>query len=139
MLLPDLSSQELLQLIHWTYTRDEWKAFVRCTKKKRGLFYLAADIFLPRKKNVPEILVTPQKVYIGDNQVHFNNAHRTLERVHIRDEGPINIIVITYRDENSRKRLQEISFPVPKGKLKEAIELEQGLNKLLNKAKNQLY
>jgi len=117
-------------LAHWTYTPQEWKTFVNWTKKRRGLFYNLLHFFLPKEaQQTPEVRITPERVWIGDTHQHFSNDEYRFKKIDIRDEGGLNIMEISY--ERAGKKLhgsEEIRIPIPKGKLKEAIEVEMKLN-----------
>jgi hypothetical protein len=50
-----------------------------------------------------------------------------LKNIELNAEGDINILTIT-TEKLYRKNKRKISVPVPKGRLREAIELQQKLN-----------
>lgn len=116
-------------LAHWTYTKNEWSAFIRRTKKQKGFFnyiiHLSSAII---NQKIPEIKITSERVYIGDDHQHFSGQRHQLMQINIREEGIINILEIMYENicvnENS---MGEITIPVPKGKLREAFEVEEKL------------
>ncbi|HLG38657.1 MAG TPA: hypothetical protein VI461_03275 [Chitinophagaceae bacterium] len=116
-------------LIRWTYSRDEWQAFMRWKKKRRGFFhYLLHRLSPGQKLRSPEITITSGRVSIGDNHEPFVDGERQLKRINIHDTGNMNVMEITYQ----RNGLQnagpgEIHIPVPKGKLKEAIQVQEKL------------
>ncbi|MDZ4793485.1 MAG: hypothetical protein SGI83_04330 [Bacteroidota bacterium] len=114
-----------MSLVHWTYTKEEWVAFMRSSKKKSNIFYrFLLHLSARRVRSVPEISITPEKVWIGNNQQYFNSSKHELRQIDLRHEGFVNILSITYgRDGNSH----EIRIPVPKGKLREAIEVQDRL------------
>ena len=121
-------------MAHWTYTREEWKNFVRWTKKRKSLLHYLLHFFSPKQsKQTPEVRITPERVWIGDAHQHFSSEEHRLKRIDIRDEGKLNILEITY--EWAKRKipgLDEIRVPVPKGKLREAIEVEEKLNSIRN-------
>lgn len=116
-------------LAHWTYTKNEWRAFISRTKKQKGFFnyiiHLSSAII---NQKVPEIKITSERVYIGDDHQHFSGQRHQLMQINIREEGIVNILEIMYENicvnENS---VGEITIPVPKGKLREAFEVEEKL------------
>ncbi len=115
-------------LAHWTYTRDEWKAFIRWTKRKRSfVHYLLHLFFHSIGKHPPEVKITPGKVWMGEDYPHFSSDEHRLKRIDIREEGSINIMEITFEHNGGGKKqgLNEILFPVPKGKLREAIAIQE--------------
>lgn len=80
-------------------------------------------------KHIPEISITNYKVWIGDRVRPFRDDQRRLRRVNIRDTGRFNIMEITYELANRQsKRLPVIYIPIPKGKLREAIEVHEALS-----------
>ncbi len=117
-------------LVHWTYTRDEWRRFIRWKKQKKGfLYYIIHRLWHNIQLPVPEVKITPEQVWIGNEQRHFSNDQHQLRRIEIRNEGQINVMEITYRwSKRKTTGLGEIRIPVPRGKLKEAIEVEEKLN-----------
>jgi hypothetical protein len=121
-------------LVHWTYTRDEWKAFLKWENWKKGIFryiyysvrLIQDKIVLVRDKKVPEVLITASEVIINKKSKSFISRNRQIKRMIIRDVGPFNIIEIIYENSDKiAKSLNEIYIPVPKGKLKEAIHLQE--------------
>ena len=119
-------------LAHWTYTKEEWKAFTHSVRRKKSFFHRIVSFFLPiNLKVIPEISITPGEVLIGKNNRHFSNAVNQLRQISIREEGSINIMEITYESfRNTVVELNEIRVPVPRGKLKEAFEVERKLNEV---------
>lgn len=116
-------------LAHWTYSKQEWKAFVQTEKKQNGLwFYLHCLLSPIKRKIIPEIKITPELVSIGVFQHYFNSGRHSLKQIKIREAGTINILEITFQYNNAHvKKEGEIKIPVPKGKLREAIEIEEKL------------
>lgn len=116
---------EAMTLVHWTYTKEEWVAFQRSSKKRKNIFYRVLRRLLTRPvRSVPEISITPEKVWIGNDQQYFNSSKHELRQIDLRHEGYVNILLITYgREGNSH----EIRIPVPKGKLREATEVQDRL------------
>lgn len=116
-------------LAHWIYTREEWESFLRWKKLRRGFFHYAAySLFGKRAIVVPEITITGMKIWINDEGESFMDQERKLKRINIKDSGTMNILEIIYEKINGKQRRQhEIRIPVPKGKLREAIELQESL------------
>lgn len=117
-------------LAHWTYTREEWRRFIRWKKLKKSFLHYTIYFFTPKKQQqIPEIKITRERVWIGDNHQHFHSHEHQLKRIDIRDEGKLNIMEITYEwAKRKTPGSDEIRIPVPKGKLKEAFEVEEKLN-----------
>jgi hypothetical protein len=125
---------ETAALVHWTYSRDEWNTFIRWEKKKKGFFhYLLHRLFPKRNPNTPNIKITTDKVSIDDMHEPFHNTERQLQRVNIHDAGKMNIMEISYHCPDQKKKLPgEIRIPVPKGKLKEAIQVQERLSSIVD-------
>jgi hypothetical protein len=129
-IMPVVNPQnEATILAHWHYTRLEWKCFIRYSMRSRGrLRYIRYYLFGPGCTVIPEITITGQKVWTGDAAVSFNDVNRYIKRICIHDSGKINILEITYAIlENGNTHSGEIVIPIPKGKLKEAIQVQENL------------
>lgn len=113
-------------LAHWTYTREEWKNFVRWTHRKRSIFHYIWHLLAPRRqRQTPEVRITREKVWIGEGHQHFRSQEHSLKAISIRSEGNLNIMEITFEQNSGRPGdLNEIHVPVPKGKLREAIAIQ---------------
>ncbi len=116
-------------IAHWTYTREEWRRFIRWKKLKKSFLHYTIYFFTPKNQlQVPEIKITWERVWIGDTHQHFHNNDHQLKRIDIRDEGKLNIMEITYEWVNRKTAgLDAIYVPVPKGKLREAIGTQEKL------------
>jgi hypothetical protein len=121
---------ERTSLVHWTYSREEWNTFMRWKKMKRGFFYyLLHRLSQNRNLKTPEIIITPNRVSIDNNHESFHDTESQFKRINIHDTGNINVIEISYQRKDAQSiGLSEIYIPVPKGHLKEAIEVEVKLN-----------
>ena len=116
-------------LVHWTYSLDEWHNFMSWQKKKKGFFsYLVYRLFSRKSKNNPKITITEKKVVVDDTNEAFNDSHHQLRRVAIHDAGNMNVMKISYDASDRQQRGPvEINILVPKGKLREAIQLQERL------------
>jgi hypothetical protein len=116
-------------LAHWTYNREEWVSFIRWHKLRRGRLYYLIYYFLPKKKAaIPEVTITMQNIWIDDAVESFNDVDRHLKHISLHEAGTLNILEITYVVlKDGLKRLGEIKVPVPKGKLMEAIQVQESL------------
>ncbi len=120
------SIQDPAILAHWTYTREEWRAFQRWSRKKKSWLHFLLYFLTPGKNQTPEVKISPEKLSIGEGQHPFSNAEHILKRVEIRDAGRLNVMEITVeRLNDTYSGLLEIRVPVPKGKLREAIALQE--------------
>lgn len=119
-------------LAHWVYTRDEWKTFRRKENRRKSLFqWLLHWIAGGLKKAIPEVKITSAVISVGNTEHHFNSDNSKLKRINILDEGLINVIEIRYDSgKNNFKNFNEIRLPVPRGKLKEAILVQEKLSGL---------
>lgn len=124
-----IAPNERAFLAHWTYSTEEWERFTRWSKLRRGwLSYLLFRLFPGRNQSVPEIAITCQKVWIGDFVESFRSKERQLKRIHIRDTREMNILEIIYEDHRGKPGLSQIHIPIPKGKLREAMEVHENLS-----------
>lgn len=116
-------------LVHWTCSREEWKRFMRWKKMKEGILHYILYRFTPwRNLKTPDIIITQKEVGMDDITEYFHTDSRELRRVNIRDAGKMNIMEITYETITSKlPDYTDIYIPVPKGKLREAIELQEYL------------
>jgi hypothetical protein len=116
-------------LVHWNYTREEWRAFMRWRKMKKSFFHYLFQWLLPKRiLKIPQVIITRNEVAIDEVYVPFRDDGRRLKRINIRDAGRMNIMEITYEKINGKQaRFTDIFLPVPKGKLREAIRLQEEL------------
>ncbi|HTD94187.1 MAG TPA: hypothetical protein VK644_10260, partial [Chitinophagaceae bacterium] len=96
---------------------------------RKGIIYsFFVRVFPQRRFVVPEITITGMKIWIGNDAESFMDQNHQLKRIRIRDAGNLNILEIAYERINGRtKKRYEIRIPVPKGKLREAIEVQESL------------
>jgi len=118
-----------MTLARWTYTKEEWKAFLRTTKKNNSIFAQFLHFFLPAKlKSAPVVTITPERVWIGNDQQYFSSERHVLTKIRVAEVEAVNILAITYEEKGGATvSAKEIRIPVPKGRLREAIEVEQKL------------
>jgi hypothetical protein len=119
------SKQEPMILAHWNYSRSEWKKFHRWKLSQGNIFrYLYHFILPPSRRLAPEIKITTKAVLTNDRTESFQEEGRTFQRVIIREAGKMNVMEIFYEVGNNT---HEIQIPIPRGKLKEAIQLQEEL------------
>lgn len=77
-----------------------------------------------REKSVPEVSIGPDRIWV--NKVHepFQDRQRQFREIQIREAGSLNILEIRYVQGN---QIRGIELPIPKGKLKEAFEVQAKL------------
>ncbi|HEX7904212.1 MAG TPA: hypothetical protein VF487_10055 [Chitinophagaceae bacterium] len=119
---------EPMILAHWTYTRDEWKAF---TRWRKSLFHYLLHRIPFYSKPIPEVRITSDSVWIGERQQHFSSDEHQLKRINFQEQANMNIMVITYEWFHKKSPgYDEIWIPVPKGKLREAIAVQEQLTRI---------
>ena len=115
-------------LAHWTYTRDEWKVFQKWTVRRKSIFHYMWHCLTPSNNNAPEVRITAFNISIGSMQKEFGFNQELLRRIKIRDEGEMNILeIICESSRNKEFRMDELRVLIPKGKLREAIALQEKL------------
>lgn len=113
--------------ICWIYTKEEWGSFEKWNAKRKGMLsYLRHAFFHKKDRCKPCVELTEQWVKIGDKRKYFTGPVTQLRRVDIYDKKQFNIMSISY-EILSKSQLNEIHVPIPKGKLKEAIEAQEKL------------
>lgn len=115
--------------ILWIYTNEEWRHFETWNARRRGILsYLWHSLFYQKPRQVPSVRLTEQWVKIGDKRKYFCGPVTQLKHVSIYEQKGFNMMSITY-EILSKGQLNEIRIPIPKGKLREAIDAQE---KLLN-------
>ena len=113
--------------ISWIYTKDEWQRFEKWNARRKGVVdYLWHFFFHKQNQHVQSVELTEQSVTIADKKKYFSGPVTELRRVEIHDNKEFNVMIITY-EIVSKKQLTEIRLPIPKGKLKEAIDAQEKL------------
>ena len=116
-------------LVRWNYTHDEWRIFLRWKSLRKSFIHYLVHISRPKQKKIPEVMITQQRIWIDDKQEYFHFHDRQLRRINISDEGKLNVMQITYEQYHHKGSYNnDIHVPVPRGKLKEAIKVEERLN-----------
>ena len=125
----EIEQNQRAVLAHWTYNSEEWNSFIGWNKLGWGrLNYIFYYLFGKKETTIPEITITRQKIWINDAVESFSDIDRYVKRVAITDAGKFNLLEITYSILVGGKNVSdEIRIPVPKGKLKEAIQLQEKL------------
>ncbi len=113
-------------LAHWTYTRSEWKSFNRWSSRKKSFFHYMLNRIQPGAiRMIPSVTITPSAVFIGVEKKNYNTPLHQLRRVIIHESDAMNIMEITYELCTSAfTQLEEINILIPKGKLREAIAIQ---------------
>jgi hypothetical protein len=121
-----------MYLARWNYSKEEWTNFMHWKMKRKGpLFFLFQWLRTNKTQDVPEIRIATDRVWINNTHEPFQNNQRRFREIHIRDTGSINVLEIKYVRLDSpgekENRLCEIKVPIPRGKLREAFEIQERL------------
>lgn len=112
-------------LTRWNYTKEEWTHFLHWKTRKKGmLFFLLRKLLPVKQQQVPEIRIMADRVFVNDLNEPFQNSECRFREIHIRETGNINILEIRYEQGNN---IRGIKVPIPKGKLREAFEVQERL------------
>ncbi len=114
-----------MQQTCWNYSKEEWKNFLHWKNRKKGWFFLIFRKMMPVKaQHIPEITITDNTVWVNKAQQPFRDDERKFSEITIREVGAVNILEIRYRQ---HEKQHHINIPVPKGKLREAFEVQERL------------
>ena len=112
-------------LTRWNYSKEEWQHFLHWKNRKNGiLFFLVHRLRPARQQKVPEVRIMADRVWINDEHQPFQNSNRQFREINIREAGRVNILEISYEQFN---RICDIRVPIPRGKLREAFEVQERL------------
>lgn len=113
--------------ISWIYTKEEWGRFEKWNARRKGMLnYLWYSLFPGKIPQISSVELTEQWVKIGDKRKYFSGPVTELKRVDISEKKDFNLMTITY-EILTKGQLNEVMFPIPKGKLKEAIQVQYKL------------
>jgi hypothetical protein len=118
-------------IARWIYTKEEWRHFAKWHAKDKGVFSYIWHFIFQQKKLVQAIEFTDKTVQIGNKRKIFKSSELELRRVDIDERGKMNIMNITYESTNHKNEVREIRLPIPRGKLKEAIDVQVRLMKIV--------
>ena len=110
-------------IVSWIYTKEEWGRFESWDAKRKGILNYMWQLFFKRGFT-SSIRLTKTSVQVGEKRKYFIGPVTELRRVDIYDKGQINVLNITYEN-IAKNQLNEINIPIPKGKLKEAIDAQE--------------
>lgn len=116
-------------LATWIYSREEWKRYQSWKRRRKGLVHYLWHWLFPSKSSVNEVTITASAIHLNKDFEPFHDDARQLKRVFIREVSNQNIIEISYQHRQSGL-MNEIQLPIPKGKLREAISLQENLIEL---------
>ena len=103
-------------LARWTYSREEWRSFLFRHHKKGSLVntLVRRARFIPRS---PEILFSDDAVSVGGKTWPLGHPLQ-LKEINLYEEGMVNVMRLVFAR-------TEISIPIPRGKLREALDLRR--------------
>jgi hypothetical protein len=113
-------------ILEWSYTKHEWKDFQHWSARRKSLLNYARFLLFPQHVEIPTVCFTKTSILINGQEKLFSGPVTELRRVEISDMRSFNIFCITYEN-LVKENLNEIMIPVPRGKLKEAIQLQYQL------------
>jgi hypothetical protein len=121
-------------LVHWTYSLAEWRHFKEWERRRRGIVIYIIGLLIHHSANkIPYVVIGSDSVYANDARERFRDHNRHLAAINIIDVGKMNILEISFQVSNGQvMKMTEIRVPVPKGKLREAIELQDRLSSMKN-------
>jgi hypothetical protein len=92
-------------------------------------YYLRTRILIWKAGKIPEIEITDYMAVINDKLVVFQGKGKLLRKVDIKEDNDMNILEISYEwHSGNLASFDELRIPVPKGKLREAMEVQHCLN-----------
>jgi len=113
-------------IVCWIYSKEEWQQFERWNARDKGILNYLWYLLFYKDRHVHSVEFNGQWIKISGQQKYFNGPVTELRRADIYDKGQINILNITYQN-ISNNHLSEIIIPIPKGKLREAIDAHERL------------
>ena len=120
-----LSKRLIMTLAKWNYTNEEWKIFRKWKTRRQGyLPYLLSYLGFPINRKAPEITISDNRVCFDDLHEPFQNSSRRFMEINILEAGLLNVLEISYVYGN---RTCGIKVPIPRGKLREAFEVQDRL------------
>ena len=108
-------------IARWTYSADEWKSFLFRHKKRKNLLHVLIGKAKPLPK-IPEVVFTSEKVSIGNQQLSLQSPG--IKEINLYEEGEVNVMRFVFEK-------MEVPILIPKGKLREALDLRKKLQALL--------
>lgn len=121
---------ETTDRIEWIYSPEEWKAFLRWQGRKKAGWFYWLSVRRWKKQRVPQVGLTTDIVFMDNEPIYIDTAGNSLRRIMLRDAGDLNVLVLIYGPAaDNRSPLQELYLPVPRGRLREAIQFQEGLTR----------
>lgn len=114
-------------IARWIYTREEWKLFAKWHAKDKGVLNYIWHFFFRKSRHIRSIEFTEKTVQIGNKRKVFKSPELELRRVDINERGKMNIMNITSELTHKKNHVKEILLPIPRGKLREAMNVQDRL------------
>ena len=111
-------------LTRWNYTKEEWNRFLQWKARKKGILFYLAGKLNPWRKKIPEIRIMADRVWVNNSHEPFHDQLRQIRDIRIREAGKMNLLEISYEQGNA---IRGIRVPIPRGKLREAFEVQERL------------
>ncbi len=112
---------------HWTYSKQEWKAYLYNSLKRKNFFLRTwKKLLLSFTCKAPEVKITPVSITIGNERREISHAVR-VSNIELMNIDEINIMTVSFEIIGAGDKAGKIHIPVPKGKLRDAFELRQNL------------
>jgi len=110
---------------HWTYSKQEWKAYMYKRLKGKNLILRTwKKILLSFIVKTPEVKISPVSIVVGKNSWEINHGLRVKD-IELSCIDDINIMTLNFDGIHPGNKVMEMHIPVPKGKLRDAFELRQ--------------
>lgn len=112
-------------LVNWTYGPAEWLRFIRNKSVSgnvfRGIYCRIRTFFMLSAKPVK---IGRQGIWAGGRWIVRPENGWRISGADLAEKGPWNMLEINYQDKTG---FRQIELPVPKGKIREALELIRSL------------
>lgn len=110
-------------LAHWIYTKEEWQRYVKWKLMRKSWLHYFFHLMRPGKKRFhTEVKIGPSSVWTNELHEPFDEQNRRFRKILIHEAGNMNIMEISYENPQGTS---QIRIPIPKGKLREAIALQE--------------
>lgn len=111
-------------ITRWVYLPEEWRKFRLWQARKKGwLPGLLYKIKNYRRRETATVTISPSEVMINNERLSIAVTDKERRRVDIRDAGKMNILCICNDSDSKLNQGTAIQIPVPKGRLKEAVDV----------------
>jgi hypothetical protein len=92
-------------------------------------YYIRTWLIKWKGDKMPEIIIADDTAIVNGKSTVFHGNGKLLRKVDVKENNNINIVEITFeRQTRKGSAFEEITIPVPRGRLREAMELQDCLN-----------